>query len=739
MRSFITLAVTALIFIGCATFTELTPEPSLAPAERGYLELKNDQELFALDKDGKYFIKFPRAEKDAFCLVLKLSDKQAIRSYLTRTFKDGEGTIVPIPDEGAMSDSLLVYAIDTRADNFFWVIDSVTRDYELSMHYRYVPRWRFAFETRYHVSRGILADSRVDRSTYDAIDDQYDFTGFDFTGTIVSVTRKTKALEALDGDLNELGTLVPPEIRSSRDTAWVQFQALRADLQNELDFQRRYTSALTTFQKETETKGNTASFLEQSEKFTNFMRQKGHPEKMTARTKKNVEQRLAEALPYYENQVKNHNSTMPIVLTPPVKPVLDLFASAGKEVPGGLTSLLRFVEKFNQGAQPLGQALAILQETDRMSDNLPRQASPDLYRSLAEKAEKARLLVSAVQPLGEWGAHYPCATLLDSELRRTGRKAAASAALYEGAARVATNTAASDWRAAEDALRTMYTGSDAPEFPTLSQKRETLVHQLEDDLALGVQEASRKRAEAFMAANLGTIANVPALYSDSSFVPAYGLTFSSRGQASLSERRNRINDLLARLKTIEFPTGAIKNIYQSFTRDIATRGVDKARAVVAHGSFYKGTDSQIKGLVDECDVNTPKWIVKPREYRKVYALPVTTHPGGSNEYMFRLRLQIPSTAQFPVFDINVKLPEELVRKAKTEQWYDAITINKKPIRNEGRFRVTAPLPSNNYECQITPVQMDKAGANVLEVRFRYPGFRVFEISAMAQVPIIKKN
>jgi hypothetical protein len=102
-------------------------------------------------------------------------------------------------------------------------------------------------------------------------------------------------------------------------------------------------------------------------------------------------------------------------------------------------------------------------------------------------------------------------------------------------------------------------------------------------------------------------------------------------------------------------------------------------------------------------------------------------------------LQIPSEAQFPVFDVNIKLPEDLVRNARTEQWYDQITINKQQIKNEGRFRITAPLPSNGYESQITPVQMDEAGNNILEVRFRFPGYRVFEVSAMAQVPIIKKN
>ena len=75
---------------------------------------------------------------------------------------------------------------------------------------------------------------------------------------------------------------------------------------------------------------------------------------------------------------------------------------------------------------------------------------------------------------------------------------------------------------------------------------------------------------------------------------------------------------------------------------------------------------------------------------RVYALPVTQNLRGSNEYIFRLRLNIPSDASFPVFDITVKLPPEVAARAGSEQWYKEITINKKPIKNEGRFRITAP-------------------------------------------------
>jgi len=110
-----------------------------------------------------------------------------------------------------------------------------------------------------------------------------------------------------------------------------------------------------------------------------------------------------------------------------------------------------------------------------------------------------------------------------------------------------------------------------------------------------------------------------------------------------------------------------------------------------------------------------------------------------NEYVFRVLLRIPSEAQFPVFEINVKLPKEVAENAHTQSWYESIKINKTPIKNEGRFTITAPTPESNYESQISPVQMDKAGNNVLEIRFKHNSFKVFEVSTMAQVPIIRKN
>jgi hypothetical protein len=537
-----------------------------------------------------------------------------------------------------------------------------------------------------------------------------------------------------------MGRLFPPAAISRQDTAYLAYQLLQKDLSGELDFQRRYASALLALQKDRDTQGKTQLFVEQAPYFSKFLKEKDQSPKITSRVKKSIAERLNETVAYYEERLRSHSTPAALKFSPPIKEVEALFVSSGVPSPTPLAPIVSFVDRFNRSAEAYAAGNRTVNEIERTIEQLPAQAPPSTYKELGDRAERARSTLAALTPVADpQSANYPCAQLLDTEVARTVRKSTAFAELYDGAYQVASSTASQMWAPAEARLKTLSFSSTAAEFPTLAQKKDAMVQHLEEDLGMAVQETSRKRAEAFAAEHTLTLQNVPQLYSDSAFQPVHILTFSAAGPNILLQRIKRIDGTLDRVRTVDFPSASIKAIYRELTREPNNRGVDKARAVVEHGKMYRGDDKQVRALVDECDVQTPKWISKPKEYRKMFALPITSRPSGMNDYMFRIRLQIPSEAQFPVFDVNVKLPEELVRKARTEKWYDQITINKQQIKNEGRFRITAPLPSNGYESQITPVQMDKAGNNILEVRFKYPGYRVFEVSAMAQVPIIKKN
>ena len=120
--------ISSLLLAGCAAYKELQPEPKISFIEDGYIQLQDDEEDFELSEGKKYFIKFPQPQHENTYLVLTLSEKSAISSYLTRAFDDGEGTIIKMTDESEIPDKLSVYTIDKMVPSYYWVIDNVSRD-----------------------------------------------------------------------------------------------------------------------------------------------------------------------------------------------------------------------------------------------------------------------------------------------------------------------------------------------------------------------------------------------------------------------------------------------------------------------------------------------------------------------------------------------------------------------------------------------------------------------------------
>jgi len=265
-----------------------------------------------------------------------------------------------------------------------------------------------------------------------------------------------------------------------------------------------------------------------------------------------------------------------------------------------------------------------------------------------------------------------------------------------------------------------------------------LVEELEDSLYTKIDQVSRVRINKFLEENINTLENIDSLYSDSVFVPVYDVKFSSGSKKELLQRKADLIEHLQKMRDNEFPAKAISLLYSQFISNPNDNGVFKARAIVAHGKYYKGDDNKIKTRIAECDPMSSKWIVKPADYRRIFALPVTSKKRGVNKYVVRLNVDIPTEAEFPVYDVNIKLPKEIAENAATQQWYEAISLNKKLLKNEGRFSITAPSASNDYECQITPVQMNKGKANMLEITFNHPSFKVHPVSIMVQKPLIKK-
>jgi len=730
-----------MFLAGCSAYKELSPDPEVFPTERGYIELKKGKDQFTLDKDSKYFMKFPAPDRDNYVLVLRIRHKSIISSHLTSVFDDGDTPTTHIRDEAAESDTLSLYAIDGRVLTFFWVVDTVRADTRLTMHYRYMPRWRYTFETRYAEFQESLKQNVVERGTYESIGPDFKSENFDFSKERANLDARASSLSAMREDLVKMASLFPPDIASSRDTAYQKYTALKAAVDDELRFQEDYAATLRVFEREQKSRGNTGAFLEAAPVFADFL---GQPERYRKpavdKARALIVGRLPEAAPYYENQVRSKTDVSRITLHPPLDPVRRLFAVAGQPLPEELRSLEGFVDRFNVEAGALQTANNRLAEIDGILQHSPSWASDTLYASLMARNEEAKAaLVESQLDRFERQRGYPCVALLNQELGTMRGATSSLNDLYSRARGVAGRISTSAWPDAEGQLRELHTTVGLNNNPIVRSQKATIVSHLESEIFSRVKKGTEQRVDAFVTRNEMNAENVPALYQDSAFLPLHQLTFSGSGPATVQQRNRQIEDYLRQAKTVRFPVTAINALYRDFVRNINNRGAEKARAIVEHGKQYKGDDKQVKAYITECDPTVAKWIVRPKEYRKVYALPITANRQGTNDYLFRLRLNIPSEAQFPVFDITMKLPPDVAAKAGSEQWYQEITINKKPIKNEGRFRITSPKADNNYESLVSPVQMDKEGNNILEVRFSYPGYRAFEISAMAQVPIIRKN
>ncbi len=730
-----------LVLSGCAAYKELTPKPALSPAERGYVELRNDDEYFKLEKDTKYFIKFPRPERNQFYLVLKLSSKRSLSYYLTSRFENGDGPRQEIADEWAGNDTMSVYGVDTSVPTYFWVIEQVRNDVELLMHYRYVPQWRFTFENKYAEFKGILANNMVDRSTYNAIDRHFDFSTFPFADRISLLTTASRNVGGLREELERLQSVFPPNIAAMRDTAYEQYVQLKDQADNEYQFQQNYLRVLNVFNRERQTQGDVGRFVEAAPMFAEFMNEKARYTGGVAEKAREVfTRRLRDVPAYYDQQLRAKRDTRKIVFDAPMSNARALYTALEMALPEDFRTMMDFVDRYNVEAS----AMQTVQEKFRQIDNAfaanPPWGSEVFYVDLIGKVAdiQARIPESRTVTFERYG-RYTAAMMLDAEIRNAAARVEASDRVFSLGQRFVQHLNTNAWASAEGTMKEIHFTPIPTGITAVADQKAKLVRAFEAELFSRVKLVSQQRVDAFVKVHEAAIDNVSALYNDSAFVPAYTITFSTLGDAEVQRKRKEVQDYIDKLKFYDFPAASIRAIYRDFTRNINDRGVDRARAIVEHGRNYKGDDKQLRSIVNECDPTVAKWIVKPKEYRKLYALPVTTNRAGVNEYLFRVQLQIPSEAQFPVFEINVKLPQEIAARAGTEQWYESITINNTPIKNEGRFTITAPTADNNYESQISPVQMDKEGRNILEVRFKFPGFKVFEISTMAQVPIIRKN
>ena len=785
MRKAISLLLMGLLLYSCAAYKQLKPVPEINPIEDGFIQIKKEDKNFKLKKDKKYYMVFPPATQENMFLVLDIKQKDAFHSYLTETFDQGKGRIVEVPDQSPEPDHLMVFPIAPDVPRYYWVIDLVKRDVVLEMSYRYVARWRFAFERKYEAFLQTLQENTVDRSPYKALGIAILPEDLKFAKEISSIKAKNARLKTLQEELKKIEDIFPVNIRNTNDEAYQNYLALKEKLNDELTFQKRYLQVLELLNNEQKTRGNTAEFLKMLPQFSAFFDQRDQfPSNVIMAVHDVLAKRLVEIVPYYKQKLRVKRDATKIET---VIPQLEtLLPKAGLLMSKDLKQLGKFVRAYNalvddvwkikkniqgikdrvrrQKQMPSNSFFSdIVTQLSKMLYTMPRTNIPALQpyknytcvralqkeidnvraqiNTLLTKYRRADALVPEINILKERNDLHGILSLLkknrDLDFLLPLYQKLDKESLDKQAQTIKAAIANDNFAEAETALRALFNDRDFINYAGIKAQKMALVRQLGNALVEKIVGQSRLRARQFVDENINTVQNVESLYDSEAFQPVYQMSFfpdkktQADYQALLGE--------LEHLKNIVFPQKAIKNLYKQLIANPDDQGVLKARAVVVHGRHYRGDDITIKNRVAECDPQIPKLLTRPRKYRRIFALPVTNNPTGTNTYLFKVNLKIPSPAQFPVFDVYIRLPKNLAKQAGKKQWYEKITFNGKVIKNEGRFTITAPGPENNYECQVGPLQIVKTSNNILEVRFKKGAFKLYQISVMAQKPIIKKH
>jgi hypothetical protein len=770
----------------CAAYKELKPDPEISAKENGYIELKSGDDNFELKKEKKYVIKFFPPAKDNFYLVLKFENNYGIGSYLSRDFDKKEGGKDRIPDENAAEKDLNLYPVDSRTPIYYWIIDNVPADVVLKMQYRYAPQWRYQFETKYEGFKAALASNSINRNTYQAIGSSVNLSTFNYTGELQNIESKSANLQKVHDDLIAIEKIFPPSILNTSDEAYQNYVEIRSQVDDEISFQQKYAAALRFFQTEASTHGNTDLFVQKIPAFLPFFENiNQYPDNIKNSARETIGKRLPEIVPYYEGVFKQRTKVAPLDIN------LDNITAAYKASRTLLTdkqkTFNKFVTLYNSKARALNNAKSelqsiknsiaskktmpenwffgnISQKLSKLRASLPDGLfSPARYKNylmvtklnreinnvrgeamdLETKYQKANNLVVEINRLKAQGNYREVRRLL-----KQNPELAFLLPMYKDLDQLSLNTqkkkirnalANQNWIRAEEYLKNLHFDNDFLNPSIIKPKKDALVRSLEDTLFYKIKGISVAHAQRFMEENINSLDNIDELYNNAVFYPIYELTFSSRGESELNRRKSEIVNKLNDIRDNQFPTTAITRLYDQFTQNPNDNGVLVARAIVEHGKHYQGADKKMKRRIAECDPWASKWLTKARTYRKIYALPISSNVNGQNTYVFRINIRIPTEAKFPVYEVNIKLPKSLAKSASSKKWYEKMTMNKKLLKNEGRFSITAPDPANSYISKVAPLQVNKSGDNVLEVHFKANSFRVYEVSIMAQKPLMKKH
>ncbi len=772
---------------GCSAYKELSPNPELIPKEDGYIKLRDGKNNFELERDTKYYMEITPPLKDNFYFVLKNNIKPISEYYFSDNFDGGDKGYHKIPDVVSAEKELSAFPVDSRHKKYYWIIEKINQDTLLRAEYRYVPMWRFNFEREFNKAKKTFNKFALRRSAFK--NSKYDEPIGSLKKKLATVKVSIDSVGYLRKIIPQMEKYFPDSLKNAKEKEYKDYLIFGNDVEEEYIFEKKNLYLLQTFVTLRETENNREAFIKAAPVFLGFLNSKlSIDESVKKKVRDIIAERIANVASEYRNKIKSKRDAKPFNIYPPVETVYKLYKDANGFVPENFNSLTEFFKTFDDKAAKFSLYKKYAKELKeylakspkwlpdnyyagaseilrKMTDVLPNIFMADFRgfenyycvktlqkelrsarrytRKLSRDYREAGLIVSRINNLRKRGAYGEMLSLLNSNkdlsflvshYKFLDKKYLDSEKNILGIYVSSNNFADS-----ERELKRLFNFNSFLSPKTIKSEKAKLILTYEKELYSRVKYISMTRIDSFVNAHKLDTENLSRLYADSVFSPVYKITFSYYGNQNVEKENAEIENYLEKTKYFTFPEIAIVAQYKSILHNSKNNAVAKVRAIEFHAKYYKGKKRKVRNIIDEFNMNIAKLITSPTDYRKLYVAPVTDNKKGVNKYMFKVSLKIPTKAKFPVYEINIKLPDEVAEKASSEKWYDKIMLNNTELKNEGRIKIIAPTKDNNYECKITPVQMDAEEQNVLTVTFSFPSYKLYEVSVMAQKPIIRKN
>jgi len=232
------------------------------------------------------------------------------------------------------------------------------------MNYRYLPQWRYKFETQYQSFQNILADNRADRLTYENIGGSVSLRDLNFSKLKNELSDKSSNLESLFLQLANIEKLFPKSILNSADEAYQNYLSLKEDINLELTFQKNYKSVLNLFENELQTRNDMPRFAKSIPEYLQFYQDKDRfPNNIINEANRVFDGRLADLTPFYEELINKKNDFEPVALN--IDNVNKLFETIGTTKPVAYKKLADFIKAYNKKAHALSDTRSGLDDIRR--------------------------------------------------------------------------------------------------------------------------------------------------------------------------------------------------------------------------------------------------------------------------------------------------------------------------------------------------------------------------------------